>query len=299
MIFVLTQGGPVNATMVLSLYTYKTAFEDWDFGLASAVGTVWLVLLMGFALVYVHVALRKRGRMKADAIRSEPKTLRQPTERARLSAVAAGDEHLPARLGGGVAGDPAAADRLDGLDLVQAAWPTSSATRRASSRATRRSSPYVTQFTGPARPVFPQQRDRRPALGDPRDRRRRARRLRPLALPPAAASNAILMFFMASLAFPIPLLMISMYLMFVQLRPPQHLSGLVIGHTVITLPVCVWLLKNFFDQLPVEVEEAAYVDGAEPRLHPLPDRPADGAAGARAPPRSSSSSPPGTSSCSA
>jgi len=33
MVFVLTQGGPVNATMVLSLYTYKIAFEDWDFGL--------------------------------------------------------------------------------------------------------------------------------------------------------------------------------------------------------------------------------------------------------------------------
>lgn len=59
MIFVLTQGGPVNATMVLSLYTYKTAFEDWDFGLASAVGTIWLVLLMGFALLYVRFALRK------------------------------------------------------------------------------------------------------------------------------------------------------------------------------------------------------------------------------------------------
>ena len=59
MIFVLTQGGPVNATMVLSLYTYKTAFEDWDFGLASAVGTIWLVLLMGFALLYVKVALRR------------------------------------------------------------------------------------------------------------------------------------------------------------------------------------------------------------------------------------------------
>jgi multiple sugar transport system permease protein len=59
MVFVLTQGGPVNATMVLSLYTYKTAFEDWDFGLASAIGTVWLILLMAFALLYVRVALRK------------------------------------------------------------------------------------------------------------------------------------------------------------------------------------------------------------------------------------------------
>jgi multiple sugar transport system permease protein len=57
MVFVLTQGGPVNATMVLSLYTYKTAFEDWDFGLASAVGTVWLVLLLVVALLYVRFAL--------------------------------------------------------------------------------------------------------------------------------------------------------------------------------------------------------------------------------------------------
>lgn len=59
LVYVLTQGGPVNATMVLSLYTYKAAFEDWDFGLASAIGTVWLVLLMLFALFYVRVALRR------------------------------------------------------------------------------------------------------------------------------------------------------------------------------------------------------------------------------------------------
>jgi ABC-type glycerol-3-phosphate transport system permease component len=77
-------------------------------------------------------------------------------------------------------------------------------------------------------------------------------------------NSAILMFFMASLAFPIPLLMISMYLLFVNLHMLNTYAALVIGHTVITLPVAVWLLKSFFDQLPVEVEEAAYVDGASP-----------------------------------
>lgn len=59
LVFVLTQGGPINATMVLSLYTYKAAFEAWDFGLASAIGTFWLVLLMVFALLYVRFAMRK------------------------------------------------------------------------------------------------------------------------------------------------------------------------------------------------------------------------------------------------
>lgn len=76
--------------------------------------------------------------------------------------------------------------------------------------------------------------------------------------------SAIMMFFMASLAFPIPLLMLSMYIMFVRLDLIDSYVALVIGHTVITLPVTVWLLKSFFEQLPVEVEEAAYVDGASP-----------------------------------
>lgn len=77
-------------------------------------------------------------------------------------------------------------------------------------------------------------------------------------------NSAILMFFMASLAFPIPLLMISMYILFVNLHMLNTYAALIIGHTVITMPVAVWLLKSFFDQLPVEVEEAAYVDGASP-----------------------------------
>lgn len=43
--WILTQGGPINATTTLSLYTYKLAFQQWDYGLAATAGTVWLVLL--------------------------------------------------------------------------------------------------------------------------------------------------------------------------------------------------------------------------------------------------------------
>jgi multiple sugar transport system permease protein len=77
-------------------------------------------------------------------------------------------------------------------------------------------------------------------------------------------TTAVMMFFMASLAFPIPLLMLSMYTMFARVALLDTYWALIIGHTVITLPISVWLLKNFFDQLPIEVEEAAYVDGASP-----------------------------------
>ena len=58
--WVLTQGGPINATTTLSLYAYKIAFERWDFGMASAVGTIWLLLLAGFALIYVRLLVARR-----------------------------------------------------------------------------------------------------------------------------------------------------------------------------------------------------------------------------------------------
>lgn len=58
--WVLTQGGPGNATTTLSLYVYKLAFQRWNFGLASAVGTVWLVIVMVFALLYLRLATRNR-----------------------------------------------------------------------------------------------------------------------------------------------------------------------------------------------------------------------------------------------
>ena len=41
-------------------------------------------------------------------------------------------------------------------------------------------------------------------------------------------------------------------------------GAVVIGDTILTLPIVIWLLKGFIDGLPVEVEESAYVEGAGP-----------------------------------
>ena len=43
-----TGGGPINATEVLSTYTYKLAFSEYDFSLASA--SAVLILLMSMVL---------------------------------------------------------------------------------------------------------------------------------------------------------------------------------------------------------------------------------------------------------
>ena len=55
----LTQGGPINATMVLSLFTYQLAFENWDFALASAAGTLWLVFLISIAWIVLRFGIKR------------------------------------------------------------------------------------------------------------------------------------------------------------------------------------------------------------------------------------------------
>jgi ABC-type sugar transport system permease subunit len=57
-IWAMTQGGPGYATSTLVVYVYRLAFEQFKFGYASAVGVVWLLLLLGMATTYVRV-LRK------------------------------------------------------------------------------------------------------------------------------------------------------------------------------------------------------------------------------------------------
>lgn len=41
-------------------------------------------------------------------------------------------------------------------------------------------------------------------------------------------------------------------------------AGLIIAHVLVVLALIVWVMRSFIDALPIEVEEAAYVDGASP-----------------------------------
>ena len=39
-------------------------------------------------------------------------------------------------------------------------------------------------------------------------------------------------------------------------------AGLILAHVLVVLALIVWVMRSFIDALPIEVEEAAYVDGA-------------------------------------
>lgn len=53
-IWAMTQGGPAYATTTLVIFLYRLAFQDFEFGYASAVGVLWLILLLVFALAYLR-----------------------------------------------------------------------------------------------------------------------------------------------------------------------------------------------------------------------------------------------------
>ena len=53
-IWAMTEGGPGYSTTTLVVYVYRLAFEDFNLGYASAIGVVWLLLLLGFAFAYLR-----------------------------------------------------------------------------------------------------------------------------------------------------------------------------------------------------------------------------------------------------
>lgn len=56
--FTLTGGGPQNATMSVLLMIYNYAFQQADFGAASALGVILFLALAVFALIYMRITNR-------------------------------------------------------------------------------------------------------------------------------------------------------------------------------------------------------------------------------------------------
>lgn len=55
LVYVMTSGGPVNSTHMLSTYSYKTSFEMFEYSKGSAIANVLLVILMIVGMFYLRV----------------------------------------------------------------------------------------------------------------------------------------------------------------------------------------------------------------------------------------------------
>jgi len=52
-LFLLTEGGPLNATLTLPLYIYRLGFKEGDFGLAASASTVLLLIMSVITIIYL------------------------------------------------------------------------------------------------------------------------------------------------------------------------------------------------------------------------------------------------------
>lgn len=59
LIYVMTGGGPVNATEVMPLYAYRIAFGQFDLGSGSAVAVLMFLLLLAVSALYVYLIRRE------------------------------------------------------------------------------------------------------------------------------------------------------------------------------------------------------------------------------------------------
>ena len=57
LVYVMTSGGPVNSTHLMSTYSYKLSFEMFDYSMGSAAANVLLVILMVVGMVYLKITM--------------------------------------------------------------------------------------------------------------------------------------------------------------------------------------------------------------------------------------------------
>jgi ABC-type glycerol-3-phosphate transport system permease component len=75
-------------------------------------------------------------------------------------------------------------------------------------------------------------------------------------------TGAILAFILLAGFFPVLAMIGPLFLVLRYLGMLNNVYPLIIVYLVYTLPISTWLLKNFFEQIPAELEDAALVDGA-------------------------------------
>jgi len=74
--------------------------------------------------------------------------------------------------------------------------------------------------------------------------------------------TAVLMMVLIVQMVPLEALVIPLFIQAKTLNMLDHLVGLVVVYVAFSLPFAIWMLRGFVGAIPVQIEEAAYVDGA-------------------------------------
>lgn len=77
-------------------------------------------------------------------------------------------------------------------------------------------------------------------------------------------STPLLMVILATQMFPAIVIVIPLFLVMSRINLVDKHIGLIIVYLSFVLPIVIWILKGFFETIPLELERAAAVDGASP-----------------------------------
>ncbi len=75
------------------------------------------------------------------------------------------------------------------------------------------------------------------------------------------AESDLMFFILSTRMLPPVVVLIPIFLLFSNLQLRDSYFGIVMLYTTVNLPFVVWMMKGFFDEIPVEYEEAAMIDG--------------------------------------
>jgi arabinogalactan oligomer/maltooligosaccharide transport system permease protein len=74
--------------------------------------------------------------------------------------------------------------------------------------------------------------------------------------------NPALVFLFTTQMIPAGMLLLPLFVMLVRLKMINTSLGLIIAYSVSSVPLTIWTLKGYYDTIPLDLEEAALIDGA-------------------------------------
>lgn len=70
-----------------------------------------------------------------------------------------------------------------------------------------------------------------------------------------------LIFLLTTQMIPAVMLLVPIYILAARLNLINSWTGLVVAYSVTSIPFSIWILKGYYDTIPVELEQAAMIDG--------------------------------------
>ncbi|PXY31401.1 sugar ABC transporter permease [Prauserella muralis] len=70
--------------------------------------------------------------------------------------------------------------------------------------------------------------------------------------------------FLVTQMFPAAVLIVPLYNVMARLGLLDSYAGLILAQCTIAVPYCAWMLKGYFDTIPVSIDEAGRIDGLSP-----------------------------------